>query len=99
LALAWSAPRIPAQLAAKYLCLVERHVLEQPAEAECGRADAHGKPGGVEVVGLPSKRRAQPVERAEQMLDLGSGERGLPRCVGHTDTVCGYAGFVGAKTS
>ena len=55
--------------------------------------------GRVEVVGLPSERHAQAIERTHQVLELGACQRRFPRGVGHTDTVCAYAGSVGAKTS
>ena len=79
--------------------LVDRHVLEQAAERQCGGTDAHGETGRVEVVDLPAKGHAQTIERTHQVLELGAGQRRFPRGVGHTNTVCGYAGSVGAKTS
>src|SRR5262249_45250444 len=93
------ADRFPGQLAGGDEVLVDGHVFEQAAERQCGRADARGEACRVEVVDLPAKRHAQTVERAHRMLVLGAGKRRFPRGVGHTDTVCGYAGSVGAKTS
>jgi hypothetical protein len=56
-------------------------VLEQATERQRRGGDAELKPGRIETVGLPAEGRAQPVERTDDVLDLGAGEGRFPRIV------------------
>ena len=79
----------PLQLGREGVVLHGGEMLEQAAEGQRGGADAGLQPGRVEVVGLPAEGRAQAVERTEEVLDLGAGERRFPGvvAVGHGATV------------
>jgi len=56
-------------------------VLQQPAERQRRGADTGAQPHRIEIVRLPAERRAQPLERTEQVLDLAARERRLPRLI------------------
>ena len=64
-------------------------MLEQAAEGQRGGTDTGLQSGPVEVVGLPAEGCAQPVERTDEVLDLGAGEGRFPRgvAIGHGATV------------
>src|SRR5205807_8850675 len=79
--------RLPAQLDGEGVVLVGGQVLEQAAKGQRGRADPGTEPGRVEAVGLPAERVPQPVERPDQVVDLGTGDRWLPGNVGHPVTL------------
>ena len=49
-------------------------VLEQAAEREGRRADVLCEAGAVQAVGLPTERRAQPVEGADEVVELVARE-------------------------
>src|SRR6266566_832276 len=64
-------------------------VLEQAAEGQRRGAEPGLQPGDGQVVGLPAEGRAQPVERARQLLDLGAGQGRFPWVLGHGATLAG----------
>lgn len=69
------------------MSLDEREVLQQPTQRQRRRAEGRLKSGFIEAVHLPAKRCSQPVERTEEVLHLGGGDRGLPRCVVITHSI------------
>jgi hypothetical protein len=56
-------------------------MLEQAADGERRDTDAGLQSDCVEVVRLPAEGRAQTVEGADELLNLGPSERRFPRSV------------------
>src|SRR5262249_31118838 len=60
------------------ICSSAREVLEQAAQGQRRGADSGPQPDRVKVVGLPAERRTQPVQRTDEVLGLGAGQRRFP---------------------
>ena len=52
--------------------------LSRPPRVSARRPDSGVQAGGVQAVGLPAERRPLPVQRSEQVLELGAGHRWFP---------------------